>query len=309
MKHEIRLFIKRNRIQLLIASVCVILTVKQMNAPFPMQYNFVTSLLFERISENSRWFEVIEIINNLGFAYYSSLIFYFVVDYFPTRKKEKKALNLVKDHISDIIMHIDYLITALLFFTDLGTKMSCTKINLCQLQKMTSLQLTLKPIVCNVAIVNKQSGEVEMGSQCEELNSFDTVQRECVIILKEIDFIKNHIGASQIENELVDKLSLLSENCYLNNMRHLKREYIDDGRGGLVCAAQTSDLLDLLKIHSTLCKLALKQRVCIIEKSTDQDKKDVLKSLKELKKNHPEAMEMYEKMQSKMIENKYNGKS
>lgn len=133
MRREINLFIKRNRIQLLIASVCFVLTVKQMNASFPLQYNIVTSLLFEKNSENSRWFEFVEIINNLGFAYYSSLIFYFVVDYFPARKKEKKALNLVKDHISDIIMHIDYLLTALLFFADAGTKMSDTKISFYQL--------------------------------------------------------------------------------------------------------------------------------------------------------------------------------
>lgn len=149
---------------------------------------------------------------------------------------------------------------------------------------MAFLQLTLKPIVCNVAIVNKQSGEMEIASQCEKLNSFDTIQKECVVILKEIDFINNHIGASQIENELVDQLSLLSENRYLNNMSYFKREFIDDSSHTFVCASQASDLLDLIKIHSALCKLAVKQRVCIIEKSTDQDKKEVLKSLNELKK-------------------------
>ena len=84
---EIQVFLRRNRIQLIIAVFCMLVTIKQMKAPFIFQYNAFTSFLFERIPSENVGGEILDLINNLGFAYYSSLVFYYVVDYFPTRKR------------------------------------------------------------------------------------------------------------------------------------------------------------------------------------------------------------------------------
>ena len=298
MKREFIIFIKRNKIQLLIALVCIVLNIKQTSIPFLFEYNLVTSFMFEKIPETNNLFEVIDIINNLGFAYYSSLIFYFVVDYFPNRKKEKMAFKLIKDNVSNIIVHLDCLFKELLFFCNFDASIERLNISIFQIKQMVSLHLTLETVECNKTIIDKTNGEIITKSQCETLSSFDTIQNECKSIINEINFINNHVCISQLEGELVNILSILNKNQYLDNMIHLNRNVFTFGCSEIVCNCKVLDFLELLKISFDLCKLPVEQYACILEKSTENDRQEVLQSLNNIKKNYPKSFEMLQKIQN-----------
>lgn len=294
MKREIKIFLRRNRIQLIIALLCVLLTIKQMEAPFIFKYNKMTSLLFEKIPQNSVWHEFIELINNLGFAYYSSLIFYFVVDYFPARRKEKAAFHLVKDHLSDLCRHLDCLFTDLLFFTGNGKTMEDLKGKSKLLFTFPTMKLTLEPVLCNKEIMDKATGRLWQGSHCEELNSFHEIQNQCRAIMAAIDTINNHMGANELEEEIVRQLSILAENRYIDNMCHLNEVYLKEGNNAIVCACQTSDFIELLRVYDSFSKLPIKQYFCVLEKATEEERQNILRDLEKLKKEHPESWEMYQ---------------
>lgn len=304
MKREIRIFLRRNRIQLIIALICVLLTIKQMEAPFIFEYNKVTFLLFEKIPQNNVWYESIELINNLGFAYYSSLIFYFVVDYFPTRKKEKAAFNLVKDHLAGVMMHLDCLFAALVFFSENGNRMEDLKNNGKLLFAFPSMKLTLEPILCNKEIMERESERLWQGSQCEERNSFHEIQNQCRAIMAGIDTINNHIGANELEEEIVQQLSVLTENRYIDNMCHLNAVYLNEGNNAIVCACQASDFIELLHVYIFFSKLPIKHYYCTLERTTEEERQSILRDWEKLKKEHPESWEMYQAiMESRKQEN------
>ena len=107
---EARVFFRRNRVHVLLTALCVVLCIKQSEAPFLGEYNLVTRILFLAPSPGTVGSAFLNVLYNLGLAYMSALAFYLLVNYFPERKKEQKAFYFVIDHIE----RIDVLINQLL---------------------------------------------------------------------------------------------------------------------------------------------------------------------------------------------------
>lgn len=68
MGRGIRVFLKRNKIQLLIALVCIIITIKQMDTDFLFKYNYLTEILFKKLPADHFFSETFELISDLSFA-------------------------------------------------------------------------------------------------------------------------------------------------------------------------------------------------------------------------------------------------
>lgn len=294
MKRELKIFFKRNRVQLIIALICILITVKQMNAPFVLPYNVVTSFLFERVASETAGGEILDLLSNLGFAYYSSLIFYYVVDYFPTRKKENKALRAVADHLSQLTIYIEKLFVTLLFVSGKGTKIEDLRKNDIILE-LCKLELDNQERRCNWELINRKTMEVDEACQAETLCPFTCVKETAEAIFQEINSIYAHTNVGELEEEIKELLCELSENRYITNASGLNGTALEAGARSLIVNCNHYDLLALLGIRLVIGKLPIEQYQFIMRETTEQELQKIEKVYEDLKEQMPVAVAAYEK--------------
>ena len=294
MKRELKIFLKRNRVQLIIVLICILITVKQMNAPFILPYNVVTSFLFERVASETAGGEILDLLSDLGFAYYSSLIFYYVVDYFPTRKKENKALRAVADHLSQLTIYIEKLFATLLFVSGKGTKIEDLK-NDNRILELCQLELDNQERRCTWEIINRKTGEITEACQGGTLCPFNCVKKTAEAILKEINSIYAHANMGELEEEIKEFLCDLSENRYITNASRLNGTALDAGARSLIVNCNHYDLLALIGIRLAIGKLPIEQYQCTMRETTEQELQEIEKAYEDLKKRMPAAVAAYEK--------------
>lgn len=286
---------KRNRVQLVIALLCLLLLIKQMDAPFLVEYNMVTSLLFEQVASDSAGGELLDMLNDLGFAYYSSLVFYFVVDYFPSRQKERKAFLTVQDHLSWIQRYIDQLFSDLLFISGIGNEMDDLKGNMHYLFKIMSLELDENPIYVNRTVTNRLTGEFSSGSTGEKIIPYADVQKNCETICAEINKVLNHPGASELEKEIVEILSTLSENRYIKGASSLDPDWLKQGIRSFVIRGTFTDLEELVWLHVKLCELPITQYKCVLTRTSKSELEELARLYESLSERDKKRLKIKSK--------------
>lgn len=298
-------FLKRNRIQLLIASVCLWINIKQMSAPCLFSYNVITSFLFERVDDETVWGGILEMLNNLGFAFYSSLVFYYVVDYFPTRKKERAALRVVADHLSEIVIHIEKLFATLLFVSKKGSKIEDLVENN-NLAELCQLELDNEVLRCNWEITELRSGDVYIGCQAETLHPFDDVKNVCEAIKEEINDIYAHVNAEYLAPEIKAWLCDLSENRYIVNISRKDGAVLQNEEIKMIVNCNPYDLMGILRVRRKLLSLPIMQYRFSMWEATEQEIVEVEKNYDDLREAMPKAVEAYEKTMEILQQNNGN---
>lgn len=71
--------------------------------------NFIINL-FERPVAGSTTLEVLRILENLSLAYITALIIYFLIDFIPKKKLEKKAFTICKSNIVNVYLNMSNII-------------------------------------------------------------------------------------------------------------------------------------------------------------------------------------------------------
>lgn len=296
MKYNMKVFFKRNWIYLLITIVFMIVIIKQTSLSFIFNdYNVFTSFIFEKVDETNKWFEIIDIFNNLGFAYCSSYLFYLVVDYFPTRAREKKAYSLLKNNISDIIEHLSGLFCKLNLFINYIEKTNIIHNKEEFIKRVLSLRMTKDPIYCDIKYTNTKTGEIEMQSNCEEINSYDSIRLECKAILEEISIMKNDYYFGHLESNIIETINLLQNNRYINNAIWIN-DKLTDLCSSFTISCQSNDIEELIDLYFILIKLPINFRFCSIKILSESEVEKKKKEMEKLKNEHPEWFEMLDKI-------------
>lgn len=303
MKRNVKIFIKRNRFHIVITAFCLWIFVKQMSSPCIFPYNDITSFLFERVSDNTVCGELLDFVYNLGFAYFSSLIFYFVIDYFPSRKKEKMALISVRDHLSAIVAYTEKLLAVLLFVYRRYSSVDTSNQNK-DILNVHGLKLDNTTVRYNWEIIEEKRGSLFGGCQGDTLYPFDEVKHICKIILQEVDAINSHMNSENLEEEVRELLCNLSENRYIVNITHLDSGVLDSGSVSLVVNSGKRDILELILIRIALNDLLITQYKCTMCKTTEPELADIENSYAKMHKKMPGTMALYERITDKLKKNK-----
>lgn len=296
---EIQVFLRRNRIQLIIAVFCMLATIKQMKAPFIFQYNAFTSFLFERIPSENVGGEILDLINNLGFAYYSSLVFYYVVDYFPTRKREKAALKAVGEHLTQISVNIECMFAILMHISGKGSSIRDVRWQKDSVLDLCDIELNVQGIYCNRVLYNKRNNDILERSMGEKIIPFEYVQEACKGVLKEIDMIKNSVKWDQLENEIKDVLAALSNNRYINNITSVDRVIFDKGIRSFTVSCTQYDLLQLIYANIIIGQLPIEVYQCSVHESTEEECQSIVDDWKRLREENPTAAKVFEELNKK----------
>lgn len=207
---EGHVFLRRNKVHLSITIICLMLCLKQCQAPFFWKYNLVTDFLFHRLSNETVLGAIFETLYNIGFAYFVSFLFYLIVDYFPKREKERRAFLLTIDHLEQIDSLINRLFSFLLFVTGKG---ACAEdVPPETLQGLCNISLRDNDRYCHTKDINLQSSEVEYEGHPDCLNEIDYVREICIAILAQINTIMSQPYVANLETNLLEILTVLKEN-------------------------------------------------------------------------------------------------
>ena len=220
---EIKVFFKKNIIQLIIAVICIIITIKQMSTPFLFEYNWLTEVLFKQLPSEHYLSEILDILGNLAFADYSGLIFYYIVEYFPTRRKEKQALKHTRPQLSELAKQLTFLISDLFFVAELlyGEKRKKELFSY-----LPELELSFDETVCNREVFCENDKSEEISTQYETFIPFLNIKQDCLSIQQAVEQIKNQVYYPQLEDDINEVLNTLMNNIYINHFIDINEDLL-----------------------------------------------------------------------------------
>lgn len=288
---EIKVFFKKNIIQLIIAVICIIITIKQMSTPFLFEYNWLTEVLFKQLPSEHYLSEILDILGNLAFAYYSGLIFYYIVEYFPTRRKEKQALKHTRPQLSELAKQLTFLISDLFFVAELlyGEKRKKELFSY-----LPELELSFDETVCNREVFCENDKSEEISTQYETFIPFLNIKQDCLSIQQAVEQIKNQVYYPQLEDDINEVLNTLMNNIYINHFIDINEDLLKNNNLNFTCNCTLFDISELIVCNRFLRKLPINRYSCKLTLSTKEEKKEINDIVEKMWKEHPESMRILE---------------
>lgn len=105
-------------ISILLLAVFIVLKFSTLPTPSFLP-NFVIDL-FERPANGSKTLEALRILENLSLAYITSLIIYFLIDFIPKKRLEKKAFTICKLKLVNVYLNMSNIIGPIKMLLDLN---------------------------------------------------------------------------------------------------------------------------------------------------------------------------------------------
>ena len=102
-------FIKRHKFLSVVFAVCILLMIKNSSVPYLFTPPSFVSLLFDK-PRIEFFLGVAQMVDIFASAYVTSLLFYYMVDFLPTVKKEEKAKEIVNTKLVSIYLYINQLV-------------------------------------------------------------------------------------------------------------------------------------------------------------------------------------------------------
>ena len=292
MLRGVKVFLKRNKIQLIIAFICILITIKQMNTPFLFEYNWLTEILFKKLPSEHYLSEILDILGNLAFAYYSGLIFYYIVEYFPARRKEKQALFFANEHLSELSKNIACLIEDLFFVA----KLTYPDKKKGLLFTISQIELTFDKIYCDRDLfcgnpeINVESSKGELLIPCIK------IQEDCTDVINTIEVIKKQIYSNQLEEDITEILNILENNNYIRGIKAIDSKYLSDNNMVFCSNFKLFDIAELLYINRLLRKLPIDAYRCELRLSKENDVEEIKEILEEVREINPVAVKKIEEL-------------
>ncbi len=156
-------------------------------------------------------YEAWSILNNLSLAYISSLLFYVIVEFIPTKMKEKKALTIISNKVMKIYGEMSYIIRVVLF--EIGVEKDIDNIEISDLSDITTLFFDSTTKYAD--ITHMRNGE-NTNSKEFSYNVLDKCKDCGMRIEQTIDEIFNMQIAGNISDELVNLLSEIRQSRFLH---------------------------------------------------------------------------------------------
>lgn len=288
---EFQIFISRNRVYLFLAFICVFLCIKHSPAPFLWKYTAFTKLLFLAPQENTIFGSFFEILYNLGLAYLASLLFFLIVDYFPKRKKERKAYVLIQDHIETIDLLVNRLISYMMFFA--GMEGDSRKLTPENLPSLCGIPLTNEEVPCHTTDYYLKTNEVCMESNPGYIKGLGSLRDVSSAILDEIRIIFELPYANDIDHELLELLGQLQKNAMLSRLSEMKDSY---ARPGLLftCNYTPQDIVGVCVVLAFLGHFPYRRHYYVTTKVDPEDIENARREYEEFLRKHPESVQLLE---------------
>lgn len=294
---EILIFFRRNSFYLLLAFFCIMLWIKQTSIPFLWNYNWLTSLLFLSPPVDSFGYGLLSFFSTLGIAYLASLIFYFIIDYLPTRKKEIAAMQLVTDNLEDIDSHLAMLFSYLMFFANIGTNSANLVAE--DFPKLCNLHLNNDTIFCHTQHTRFDNDLVEMETLVNPIEKLSAIVNICKRIVAQADYIIKLPYAINMEDTLIAWLGMLKRNILIDNYASLSPAYIAGLDGNcFVCKYSPEDVFELYWVFTHLRMFPFIKHNFIVTPALTEDIEKAQLDWEEMQNRFPDRIELMNHLSS-----------
>ena len=291
---EGHVFLRRNKIHLTITVACLMLSLKQCQAPFLWKYNPVTDFLFHCLSSETALGAFFETLYNIGSAYFVSFLFYLIVDYFPKREQERRAFLLTINHLEQIDLLINRLFSFLLFVTGKG---SCAEdVSPETLQSLHNIPLHDKNRYCHTKDINLQSGKAEYEGHPDYINEINYIRKICTAILFQINTIMVLPYVANLEIELLEILTVLKENRMISGYAHMPNEKTLRGMP-YINNYSTSDINAVIIALAFLRRYNYPSHQFITVAATPGEIERLKKELQDFENSYPESFALLKSIQ------------
>lgn len=216
-------FSKENKpivILLLISIFCII---KFSELPFVnFAPDFIESI-FEKPNQGTTWYEICRLLENLSLAYVASIIFYIIIDYIPKQKMESKVFNLLKSDLVSLYLYMSDIIASI--NTALMIKKDIKDISLDDVRLLDDFKLKNEPIYY---YTTSFIDGIKKDTVQEYFNYYLDAPKYANLINERLEKIKKNPCAVYAELELLEVLSTIESNYFLNQVLDFKYEPLEN---------------------------------------------------------------------------------
>ena len=281
-------FIKEHKILSLLFAISILLMIKNSKIPYPFDPPAFVSFVFD--SPKGEFFSgVMQMVDIFASAYVTSLVFYFMVDYIPALKEEKKAKEIITPKLVNLYLYISELL-AMIEFAARKEKIFQTG----NIDDMDKLHIKDKIIICKQKTFNN---EVESGTSPYSYNLLKDCDKFRSLIINTCSEISCTPSFSYCDKQVIHIISeiQLSEllrmlpkpNDFLLKFDFADISYIGLGKGYEQLVSIYEKLADFVDTRHAY------QMVDISNDEIDEWQKDQAESLQK----HPELAQVLIEMQ------------
>lgn len=217
---EIMLFAKRHVGVLILLFVSFIVLLKWTSIPmWSIIPGYIGEILVRPVKGTTS-FELLEIFCNLSLAYMASLIFYMVVDYVPSRKKEVNAFKSLKSNLESIYAEMSYIIRMLMY--DIQVEKPVSKIERKDIERINTINVENR--YKYVDITHTKNGE-RGNVKSDQYNLYIDLKEKSENIYKKIDYIMSLPVSSSLDAEIIETLSKVRNSRFLHIFNYAEGEF------------------------------------------------------------------------------------
>lgn len=216
-------FIKENRLIVILLLISIFFIVKFSEMPYIKFTPDIIEKIFEKPNQGTVWYEVCRLLENLSLAYVASIIFYIIIDYIPKQKMEIKAFNIIKSDLVSLYLYMSEIISSL--NTALVLNKDIKDITLDDVKKLDEFKLRNEPVYYfTTSFINGEN----KGTGHGYFNYYIDTPKYTKLINDKLDKIKKMPCAINVEFKLLEVLSAIESNHFINQVLEFKNESLSN---------------------------------------------------------------------------------
>lgn len=173
-------FVRRHKILTLVFATCILLMLKNSSIPYIFVPHIIISFFFDK-PRSDFLLGVAQLVDIFSSAYVTSLIFYFMVEYLPAIKQEKKAKEIVSPKLVSLYLYISELL-AMIEYTAKQEKLGQTGNN----DELDNMPIQDRTILCKQTTFKNGKAKGTCVHSYNILKDFDKYRRLILNICNEI---------------------------------------------------------------------------------------------------------------------------
>lgn len=273
-------FRKRHKYLLVIFGVCIWLMIKHSTIPYLIELPRFIAFFFD--APKSKFFsETAKIIDIFASAYVTSLLFYYMVDYRPSVKQEKKANEIISPKLTSLHLYLSELISII----DFASKEQ--NINYKDnYEALDSIAIERKTFICNRKEYTDDNAPQIVTLSFDLLNECHKLRNLILNTCYDISRIPSLASCSEEIINILSELQLIEALRLLPNPTDHASHFL------FKISGFGSDYLQLKKVCEKMLPYIERKHVYEYSKASPEEIKEWNKTQEDFFKKYPEAIEV-----------------
>ena len=217
---EIWVFLKRHVVICILLIICGLVVTKFSKIPVPRWVPSLIANLLICPSVGTEAYEWWALLNNLSLAFIASIIAYIFIQYIPDRRQAQKAFSILRKEFCSLYLYMSQLAYMYLFETGVDKK-EC-QVSTEDLTGMLYVEISDTFRDCRIRTI--RNGK-DAKSESHGYNLYRDSKKYADLVCKSIERINSTGCSSQLDIDLVDTVSSIENNQFLQHFSLMQVPY------------------------------------------------------------------------------------